>query len=363
MASIKTLFLSKKAYMIKHIRAHSQQLVNPQFDSPKELVSWMGAMQAQEYNMMKWAVGMRLKDSTLSAVNESLHKGEIIRTHILRPTWHLVSPDDIRWMLNITSPRIKPVIKSYYKALGVSEDQQIKLLQAVENALDEHDFLTRQEIADELIKKGTKINSQQELNCVISYAEMDGIVCSGGDKNKKATYALLEKRVPPTNDLNKEEALSLLARKYFQSHSPATIEDFTWWSGLSLTETRLAIKLIESELTKDNIGEETYFIHQSCAFSEKCENLLHFMPPYDEFLISYKDRTPTLDKEHYPKAFNTFGIFYPVIMYNGKIVGNWKKVKKKGQLSIDITLFNDKTKLNKNLLKKAEKRYMDFHNI
>lgn len=345
--------------MIQNIRQRSQQLTNPAFDNPKDLVAWMGAMQGQDFTMCKWAVGIRLKSPAIDKVEEALRKGEILRTHILRPTWHLVTPEDIRWMIMLTGKRIKSSWGSMDKALEIDEKLLLKCNRLLEKMLEGNKHLAKKEIMLELEKAGIKTN-EPRINRITLAAEADGILCSGAEKDKKHTYALLEERVLPAKELHKEEALAKLAKMYFQSHSPAGLNDFVWWSGLSITEARQAITLIASELITDKFDSQDLYAHQSYNNHYECDDIIHLMPPYDEYLISYKNRTDVLDLDHHPKAFNNYGIFYPVVLYNGKIVGNWKKSVKKNEVNIETSFFDKKQKVSKKLLKKAEDRYRDF---
>lgn len=219
--------------------------------------------------------------------------------------------------------------------------------------------MTKLEIGAELNRAGV-LDDPNTAHYFINRAEAMGLVCSGIDKNKKYTYALLDERIAPTKELHKDEALAELARRYFRSHSPASLQDFLWWSGLTISETRQAINLISDELNKDRFAEQELYIHQSWTENKECDNVLHLLPPFDEYLISYKDRSAALDPKHYPKAFNNFGTFYPVILYNGKIVGNWEKITKKGVITIETTFFEKKTKVEKKLFKEAEKKYLNY---
>lgn len=353
--------------MIANIRIFSQQLTCPVFEHPKDLVSWMGAIQAQDYPMSKWAVGTRLQNPTLQAVDAALQRGEILRTHVMRPTWHMVAAEDIRWMLNLTAHRLKSACNSYAKGRGLditpklyeqNKDLIIKILEGNKS-------LTRQEIEAALIRIGT-IQADSEADKLyvrysIELAEVEGVVCSGVDKGNKPTYALLDERVPPVRELHKEEALARLAERYFKSHSPASLNDFTWWSGLPITEARQAIGLIERELITDRFADQKLYVHES--FKETAapqENAMHLLPSFDEYLISYKDRTAVLQPEHHPKAFNNYGTFYPVILHKGKIVGNWSKATKKGALTVETSFFDPKTRISQKLLEKATKRYLSF---
>ena len=347
---------------IPDIRLRNQQLLNPLFSQPKELVSWMGAMQAQNYPMVKWAVGMRLKSATLQTVEKALKEGEILRTHVMRPTWHLVTAEDIRWMLMLSSERIKAAVMSYAKGhFGKIEKTLFtRCLDQIGKILEGYKSLTKQEVTAELQKSGI-LPTIDHVNLFLTWGEVEGIVCSGIDKGKKTTYALLDERVPPTRELCREEALARLASRYFQSHSPAQLQDFVWWSGLTATECRLAINLIKAELMTETFDSREYFIHQSWKGKNESEPVLRLLPAFDEYLISYKNRTDVLPLEHHPKAFNRFGTFYPVILYNGKIIGNWGRSVKKNSIQIEMDFFEKKPRIPVKLIQQAEAQIDAFY--
>ena len=349
--------------MIPTIRTLSQQLVNPKFTKPQDLVSWMGAIQAQDYNMCKWAVGARLASATITDVENALAKGEILRTHVMRPTWHLVTAEDIRWMLELCRKRIKAVCASRDKQLGIDEKLFYKTNNLIVKMLEGNNHLTRQEIAERLIKAGIATDTSRMVHFMYR-AEAEGIVCSGVDKEKKQTYALIDERVKQAaKTLQKDEALALLANKYFQSHSPASIQDFTWWSGLSIFDSKYAINLISSNLCKERFGDIIFYIHKLYNEATKFLDSACLLPSFDEYLISYKDRTAVIDAQHQPKAFTNNGIFRPIVMYNGKIIGTWRKVVKKEMISIEISAFENKKEQKKEVLKKIESKYLLFHSF
>lgn len=348
--------------MIADIRMHSQQLASPGMEHPKDIVSWMGVIQAQDYPMSKWAVGSRLQSGSLQTVDDALSRGEILRTHVLRPTWHLVASEDIRWMLSLSEKRIKSAYASYAKVLqsDITEKQYGRFNELVVRILEDNKSLTRQEIEAEVNQRGMKTEDRL-IERLIGNSEIEGVICSGVDKDNKPTYALLDERAPQVAEVHKEEALARLAKRYFQSHSPAGLNDFAWWSGLSVTEARKAIGLIDSELVTDKFSSQNLFVHES--FKETVPSVndtLHLLPSYDEYLISYKDRTAVLDLEHHRKAFNNFGIFYPVILYNGKVIGNWSKTKKKSGMVIETSFFDPELRIGKELVEKAKDRYQRF---
>lgn len=317
---------------IPNIRLQNQQLLNPLFCQPKELVSWLGAMQAQNYSMVKWAMGTRLKSATIQTVEEALRKGEILRTHVMRPTWHLVAAEDIRWMLKLSARRIKSANDSFAKGydLEITDELYAKSYNLLEKILCGNKSLTKQEIAEHFCCSGILVEADNHrMTRFMVRAEQEGIVCSGEDKGGKYTYALLEERVPPVPEITKDEALARLARSYFRSHAPAVLQDFIWWSGLPVSEAKQAIYLIESELTAEQWNGQTWYVHEACRTRGKVSGRLHLLPSYDEYLLGYKDRTDVLPKEHYPKAFTNNGLFYPVILHEGQVIGNWSKSAKK----------------------------------
>ena len=323
---------------IPNIRLQNQQLLNPLFCQPKELVSWLGAMQAQNYSMVKWAMGTRLKSATIQTVEEALRKGEILRTHVMRPTWHLVAAEDIRWMLKLSARRIKSANDSFAKGynLEITDELYAKSYNLLEKILCGNKSLTKQEIAEHFCCSGILVEADNHrMTRFMVRAEQEGIVCSGEDKGGKYTYALLEERVPPVPEITKDEALARLARSYFRSHAPAVLQDFIWWSGLPVSEAKQAIYLIESELTAEQWNGQTWYVHEACRTRGKVSGRLHLLPSYDEYLLGYKDRTDVLPKEHYPKAFTNNGLFYPVILHEGQVIGNWSKSAKKGSASIE----------------------------
>jgi hypothetical protein len=191
-------------------------------------------------------------------------------------------------------------------------------------------------------------------------AEVEGIVCSGINKGKSQTYALIDERVEPVKKPNRDEALAQLARNYFQSHSPATVYDFAWWSGLPAADSRAALNFIDNELIKESVEDRTYFIHKSLNIDLSLAESLQLLPAFDEYIIAYKDRTAVIAAEYQPKAFTKNGIFFPVILYNGKAVGIWNKSHKNNDLKFNYDWFEKDYSVTKPLLEKAENRYREF---
>ncbi|MDR1257768.1 MAG: winged helix DNA-binding domain-containing protein [Tannerellaceae bacterium] len=344
---------------IRAIRMSSQQLSGPLFDDSKDVVSYMGAIQAQDYPMSKWAVGIRLKSgSTIQSVEKALEMGEILRSHVMRPTWHLVSAEDIRWMLKLSERHIKASARTRDKALEITESLYAHTNRLIEKMLEGNRSLTRTEIALELAGAGVLADTSRMTHFMMR-AEAEGIICSGVDKGNKSTYALLEERAAPAKELHREEALATLAGKYFRSHSPASLYDFAWWSGLSVVEARQATRLIEHLLITDHWGEHTLFIHQSCK-EVYADEVLHLLPSYDEYIISYKDRSAVLDAPHIPKAYSAQGVFFPLVLHKGALVGRWNKTIRKKGLIVEPAFFDKHYIINEEIFNAAANRYKTF---
>lgn len=344
---------------VANIRLHSQQIAGTKFKSPKDLVNWMGAMQAQDYYMAKWAIGIRLPGSVDKKVQTAIDKGQIIRTHLLRPTWHFVSPDDIYWMLELTAPQIKASSKSREKELELTEKIFTKSNNIIQKALSADQHLTREELMAELAKAKIATDNNRSSHLLLR-AELEGIICSGTTKGKSRTYALLEKVVPKTKALGKEEALAKLAKKYFSSHCPATLQDFIWWSGLSVANAKHALEMIKPAFISETIGPQTYWLSNSFSTPVTGSKSCYLLPAYDEFMISYKDRSAALNFENNKKTISTNGIFNPVIVINGQVTGLWKRTIKNDKVIVETEFFQAHNKTELNLIRKASEKYGSF---
>ncbi|MDP4239393.1 MAG: winged helix DNA-binding domain-containing protein [Bacteroidota bacterium] len=321
---------------IATLRIRNQQIEGSEFQTVKELVSWMGAMQAQDFAMVKWAVGLRMPHSTEKIIDTAYNQGEIIRTHLMRPTWHLVAADDIYWMLELTAPRIKPLLKARDKQLELDELIYAKSNRMLEKVLANGQCLTREELVREYDRVHIRTD-ENRLSHLMLRAELDGVVCSGPLKATKLTYSLLCDRVPAGKVLTRDEALAELATRYFKSHSPATLRDFVWWSGLSVTDARKAMDMIR--FSSVAIGTDTYWLSNSFSNVPSGKPSIHLLPAYDEFLIGYTDRRAALATVHNKKAISENGIFRPVILVNGLVTGLWKRNTKKDMVKIETNHF------------------------
>lgn len=320
------------------LRLANQQVSYHPFTKPAEVVGWMGAMQAQDFGMVRWAVGLRLPEAGLQSVQRSIDKGEIIRTHVMRPTWHLVSSKDVRWMLDLTAPHIQASMRLRLKELELTPLVLNKSLKLFEQALADGDFLTREEMISVLENNRISAREQRAAHILI-WAELEKILCNGALKGKKNTYALFERRVKAQKPMSRDAALRKLAQRYFTSHGPATVPDFINWSGLPTQDARKSIDLSENRLQSAKIGSTTYWFRDLVS-PAPAHDSLYLLPAFDEFIIGYKDRSACLPARHKPSAISVNGIFWPVIVFNGQVIGLWKKAVARKEVKIHFVLFS-----------------------
>lgn len=333
---------------ITRLRLHNQQLVGSDFQTPDEMVRWLGAVQAQEYGFAKWALHLRLPHLTDDAIEQAFTDGAILRTHVMRPTWHFVTPADIRWMLELTAPRVHAFNAPYYRKMGLDDALLKRSLMVIAKALEGGKQLMRTEIADALRQAGIDPGDSMRLGYILHHAELEALICSGGRHGKQFTYALLDERAPNAKSLPRDEALAELICRYFTSHGPATVDDFAWWSGLTKTETRRGLELVGDKLVKEEIEGKTYWYAASTPPAIAPSVIL--LPTYDEYVVGYTDRSDLFEAppakmtepktnqargvELFPNAANI--VFDSLIVLSGKIIGAWRRTFSKGSVVIEL---------------------------
>lgn len=340
------------------IRLTQQKITNQDLVTPQNIAGYMGAIQAQDLEMSKWAIGQRLPNSTKETIENALNDGSLVRTHILRPTWHIVSGQDIRWMMALTGKNIKTLSATYERKLGMDTALFVKANDLIIKALEGGKSLTRQEVMQELEKGGIKTDSSRAVHFMIN-AETDAIVCNGTPKGKEITYALLDEKVPKGLIMNKEESLFSLAKIYFKSHAPATLHDFHWWSGLSMTDARTGLQSVKADLEEIMIDGKAYFQPRDLAVIDAQESVF-LLPAFDEYCVSYKDRNAIFDKKWHGQAITSNGIFKPIVVINGKVEGVWKRTIQKNKVLIEISFFDSSKKIGVEKLHSAANRFGDF---
>ncbi len=311
-----------------NIRLLNQHLAAPQFSRPEEVVAHFGAMQAQEYRMMRWAVEMRTKNPKEKTFKKAFDEGRIIRLHLLRGTWQLVSAEDYWWMLDLCGAKALTVIKGWMSSnkIAIPDEELFRIREILVETVEAKGSVTKEDFNQELVERGI-IMDDHRLSYHIRFAELSGTLCSGDLLPLKGTYALAEKKIKKTDKKDRDEALMLLAQKYFQSHQPATLEDFVWWSGLGINDCRRGIELLYDKIYVEKFKGREFYLLDNCRTRGVRKGEFLLIPPYDEYLIGYKSRDVVLSPEFSHRAHNNSGIFQPVVAYDGRICGNWSPTK------------------------------------
>ena len=339
------------------LRLHNQELLNHSFTKPTDLVRWLGAVQSQDYAGAKWALANRLKNPVEAEIEMAIDNGEILRTHVLRPTWHFVLPEDIRWMIELTEPRISSFSAKYFRDLKLDKAVFKRSNKIIVKTLQSGKHFTRKELGEALERAGIATNDLR-LTYIIFRAELDQLICNGAKRGKQFTYALLEQRAPNAKHLKRNEALAELSMRYFRSRGPATAKDFTWWSGLSPVDANNAIEIVKEQLDSVVVDGQTYFFSSPAVIKPRKKSSIILLPAYDEYTVAYKDRSLVIDPAFEDQAGH--GIFNPNIVINGQVKGSWRRELTGDKVLMEIQFFSSVSSSTHRTVSTAAKRYSKF---
>jgi hypothetical protein len=337
-------------------RLYNQYLMGAKFQTAAQVVDGLVAVQAQEYPTAAWALGLRMVSAVQADIDQALADGTILRTHVLRPTWHFVTPADIRWLLELSAPRIHAQNAIYYRQNELDDALFARSNDVIARALQGGNQLTKAEITALLKDEGIS-GDQYRIGYLITHAELDGIVCSGARRGSKFTFALLDERAPNARKLARDEALDELTGRYFATRSPATVQDFAWWSGLTVADARAGIEMVRPQLTREIIDGTEYWLTDSPVQVENISPVVHLLPVYDEFIVAYTDRSAAYNDV---STLRDNIVFYYAIVLDGCVVGTWKRAIKKQVVEIETTLFEALTDGEHEALDAAAQQYGDF---
>jgi hypothetical protein len=318
----------------------NQQLLASVPTTPAETVRRLGAVQSQDYNGAKWAVAQRAgvtDAAAIAGVEQALNEGSILRLHVLRPTWHLVAAEDARWLLALTGPRVIRGSAARHRELGIDEAMIARAENAFRRELAGGQQLSRAEMEKVMQHAGIAADVPQRLAHLLMQAELDQVLCNGAWRGKQATYALLDERVPIGPVLEREASLAEIARRYFSSHGPATHKDFCWWSGLTLGDARLGVRLAGDGLMNEQIDGQEYWSPAGVIIPEITAPLAHLLPNYDEYVVAYVDRSAIFDPTHAHRLHMRGGVLNNVALINGLVVGGWTREVKKDGVTVTVS--------------------------
>jgi hypothetical protein len=319
----------------RRLRAH--RLTGRRHMSAVDVVQWFGAVQSQDYTGAKWALGMRFAGATDAQIDRLYDEGAILRTHVLRPTWHFVLPDDIRWMLQLTGPRIRQGMAGRYRRLELDEDTITRSHVAFAAALAGGRYMTRPELGEVLRAAGIAPDGQRLPHLLIA-GELAGLLTSGPRNGGRLTYALMEERAPSLRVFDRMEAIGELTRRYFRSHGPAQLQDFGWWSGLNLADARRGIELAGDVLDRHTVDGKDYWFDSSTRAARALSPAAHLLPNFDEYTVGYRDRAAILHPAHpfRPELFAFSSILANVVTVDGQVRGAWHRGPSRKGVRVEV---------------------------
>ncbi|MGD0728743.1 MAG: winged helix DNA-binding domain-containing protein [Candidatus Micrarchaeaceae archaeon] len=337
----------------------------------------MGAMQAQDYPASLWAMGLRCKDgTTIKDIENAIAKRKISRTWLMRGTLHFATSSDIHWMLKLFAPRLLSTAMVRDRHLGLSDKVVEKTKTMFYNALKGGKHLTRKEMYKVLEKAGIKSNNGLGSNLgyhMLYRAAWDGLICFGPYEGREQTFVLLDEHITRRNELSQEQANAELALRDFSSHGPATIKDYVWWSGLKVSDARIGIEHMKSKLAEESIDGITYYMPKHIPKLRSNDNSVHLLPAFDEYLVSYADRSAmlsnpelqrtlknTINDYKKPAIIYSNGIFVPVIVVNGEVVGTWSRKIVKDKVVVALKHYVKLNKDNMKGIREEAERYGRF---
>jgi len=302
----------------------------------------MGAMQAQDEESAKWAVGLRCRGVDVHTVERAIANGRMVRTWLVRGTLHFAAGQDVRWLLALVGPRLITANARRDRQLELDEKTYTRSAAVLKKVLGGGKVLTRRETLAALQQEGIEVNTQRGYH-LLRRAGLEGLICFGPKQGKQETIALLDGWATDGPVYSREEALAEIARRYFQSHGPATLADFTWWSGLVAGEARSAMEMIQNEVIQKTLDDQVYYLSDPQPAPESQPPNAHLLPAYDEYYLGYKDRSAVLDPAYDRLAVSNNGVFRPVIVINGQVRGTWRRTVKGNTLKISLEPFETLT--------------------
>jgi hypothetical protein len=329
-----------KSDALAPLRMQGLRLWGTRFETPQQVVRWLGALQAQEFLLAKWSIAQRTRGATKADVDQAFADGVIVRTHVLRPTWHFALAEDIRWLLQATAPRVHALNAYYNKQHELDKKLFTKTNTLIARALEGGAHLTRRELAT-VLKRGGIRASGARLAYIMMCAELDALVCSGAMRGKRHTYALLDERAPGAKALDREAALAELTRRYFTSRGPATLNDFLRWSSLRAAEGREGLALVGKDLESDVIDGKTYWHGPLPRVRASTKPAVDLVQGYDEIIMSYSESRDASFVQVDSRLLHT-------VLLDGRMIGKWKPVA--GRNSVVV-----KTVLNRTLNREEKK--------
>ncbi len=325
------------ALEIAHRRLHNQRLSGPPAADPVSLVRELGAVQSQEYAIAKWSLGQRCTGVDDRAVQHLIDSGAIVRTHALRPTWHFLAAEDVGWIQSLTGPRVLGTMGPYLRRYGLDDpDLVAKVNKSIVDALSGANHLTRNELGAALATAGIEVTGMQ-LGFITGRAELEGLIGNGQMRGKQHTYALLSERVVDPVVYEPDDALAELTRRYFTSHGPATVKDFSWWSSLTLTQIRRGLSLVGTDLTCETVDGCAYWFAPGDPPVRDQSPAVRVLQTYDEYGVAYTESRLMNNIAGVDLRLPMSNSLAQVFTVDSQLAGSWRRVVTKDGITAQMS--------------------------
>ena len=345
---------------IGRVRQANQHITRPTFDDPTAVVHWLGAVQAQDYLGGLWAVGLRTRGATEASVEAAIARREIVRTWPMRGTLHFVAAEDVRWILPLLTPRVISATASRYRSLELTDAVFTRAANVAVKALEGGRTIRRAELYELWATAGVATRDSRGLH-LLGHLSQRGLLCFGTRDGKQQTFTLLEEWVPTAKTLARDEALGELAVRYFTSHGPASVHDFAWWAGLTISESRAGVDSVASRLDSEDVDGRTLWFASSQP--TRSSRAAHLLPAWDEFTVAYRDRSDILDPAYAKRVNAGGGVLKPVIVVDGQVLGTWQRRLGKKGVAVRETYFSKRNRPSAEAIAAATKRYASFLSV
>lgn len=323
-------------------RMHNQYISRPAASIP-ELIKHLGAMQAQDYPGALWSVALRLPDATVADVEHAIAQKQIVRTWPMRGTLHFVPAEDAKWMVGLMAPKVISGTAARRRQLEIDDDLVAICDRFVTEALHGGNQMTRAELLELLEKHGVRTQNQRGTHILWELAA-NARICFGPHQGKQPTFVLLDEWVPQSVSMDAEAGYAEMARRYFTSHGPTTIDNFVAWTRCKVSEAKAALAAVADELEHFAFEGKEYWMPKGSTKPTPKPGTTCLLPGFDEYLLGYRDRSAALKQEHSNIIVpGGNGMFLPTLVIDGTVRGKWRRTQNAKKVTVTVTPFEPLT--------------------
>jgi hypothetical protein len=350
------------------LRTASQRIVGSTFRSVAEAGRFMLAMQGQDYASVKWSLGLRVPGSTEAEVEAAFTSGALVRSWPMRGTLHVTAPEDLPWLLDLLGPRIVKSLTTRRASLHLDDKTLERARNTALRALAGGTHKTREQMQTLWEQAGISTAGQRGYHLLV-HLSLDKTLCLGPPQGKEQTFVLLSEWVKKPRVLQTEEAMGELARRYFQSHGPATLKDFAGWAKLGLKEAKDCVALAGKSLTTLSYEGAHYFLspHTEDLLARAmphAEDAVHALPGFDELVLGYKERDAIIDPNHFERVVpGGNGMFMATMVSAGRVVGTWRRTHKAKETVVEALPFAALSRTQAQAFSRAAQAYGSFMGV